>query len=90
MRSTTLMLLGVFAPFTFAAKPLPKHWCNTKGTAGDGSCEKAGVHTYCCTDLNTGPFTVYREVTNEYALNPQKGRYCDDGQYTGFVMCAKP
>ncbi|KAG6008618.1 hypothetical protein E4U21_004258 [Claviceps maximensis] len=38
------------------------NWCTAAGYPGDNSCENAGLHTYCCTYIKGGEFTIWRDV----------------------------
>ncbi|KAG5958198.1 hypothetical protein E4U57_001471 [Claviceps arundinis] len=37
-------------------------WCN-HGTQGNGGCEANGRNTYCCSDVQTSYFEVFRMTT---------------------------
>ncbi|KAG6148497.1 hypothetical protein E4U09_007986 [Claviceps aff. purpurea] len=65
------------------AVPSDPNWCNL-GWSGDGSCEKKGLNTYCCSFSQQGDFTIWRDVKEP--SKSDKGRYdCLD---YGLIYCA--
>ncbi|KAG6178477.1 hypothetical protein E4U10_008216 [Claviceps purpurea] len=91
MQFLTLLLASASAGFAVAA-PSPAatlvavirpQWCNN-GWAGDGSCEKAGLNTYCCNLYHGGEFTIWRNTQHQSS----------DGHYNwfcpnqGVIYCA--
>ncbi|KAG6110339.1 hypothetical protein E4U13_005408 [Claviceps humidiphila] len=66
-----------------AAAVSPPNWCNY-GWSGDGSCEKKGQNTYCCSFSQQGDFVIWRDVKEP--SKSDKGRYdCLD---SGIIYCA--
>ncbi|KAG6088852.1 hypothetical protein E4U30_004749 [Claviceps sp. LM220 group G6] len=64
--------------------PLGQRWCNS-GTAGDGGCERQGLHTYCCDYQQTRPpFEILRTVTVT-SRGPDGFTGCEND---GLVYCA--
>ncbi|KAG6055792.1 hypothetical protein E4U17_002730 [Claviceps sp. LM77 group G4] len=64
--------------------PLGQRWCNS-GTAGDGGCERQGLHTYCCDYQQTHPpFEILRTVTVT-SRGPDGFTGCEND---GLVYCA--
>ncbi|KAG5976823.1 hypothetical protein E4U55_007190 [Claviceps digitariae] len=94
--STILVALASVATVAATPKPEPSQApltfpqfmsCNGAGTAGDGSCEKQGLTTQCCSFV--GDLTYFR--TRLYCFGYSKN---DKGQYScangGTPVCAYP
>ncbi|KAG6029355.1 hypothetical protein E4U41_000378 [Claviceps citrina] len=85
------LLLPLLAPLVAAdgppalALPYLHGYCD-HGTAGNNFCEyELGLHTYCCSQKQGGPFQVYRDIRGP-GLRPEGGDTCRDG--TGLILCA--
>ncbi|KAG6104977.1 hypothetical protein E4U13_008107 [Claviceps humidiphila] len=58
-------------------------WCN-HGTQGNGGCEANGLHTYCCSDVQTPYFEVFRMTT--VISRDEAGNFnCENG---GAIRCS--
>ncbi|KAG6087165.1 hypothetical protein E4U30_008211 [Claviceps sp. LM220 group G6] len=91
MQFFTLLLASASVGSAVAApNPAPSphtvihpQWCNN-GWTGDGSCEKAGLHTYCCNLYEGGEFVTWRN-TQQQSSDGNNNWFCPNN---GVIYCA--
>ncbi|KAG6051325.1 hypothetical protein E4U39_001312 [Claviceps sp. Clav50 group G5] len=79
MQFLTILVASVSVVFAAANPPPPAtsspvtnapgnqglpHWCNG-GVVSDGSCEKLGLNTYCCSHEQRDEFQIWRAVSEK-------------------------
>ncbi|KAK4623708.1 Ecp9-9 [Fulvia fulva] len=82
-------LLGL-ASFGLASFGLADYskFCNY-GTAGDGSCEQEGYHTFCCMDDKRGEYVHHMTVRQwPNSLNPEGTTSHCGNNWEGEIWCA--